>query len=55
MEKRTDKRGWLKFRLQHNLLLYAKSYAEGRAGYKELLMLVLDFKVNSWLKSILAE
>ena len=43
--------GRLKFRLSQNLLLQAKSYAAGRGSYIELIMLVLDFMVNSRVKT----
>ena len=36
----------LKFWLPQNLLFYAKVYAVGRASNTELLMLILDFKVD---------
>ena len=51
MGKTTDMFLWLKIRLPQTLLLLAKSYAAGRANNTELLMLVLDFKVNSRLKN----
>ena len=50
MGKRTDTFWWLKLRLPQTLPFYAKSYAAGRANNTELLMLVLDFKVNFRLK-----
>ena len=42
---------WLKFQLPQNLLLQVKSYAAHRGSYIKLLMLVLDFMVNSRLKT----
>ena len=51
MGKTTDTFLWLKIWLPQTLLLYAKSYAAGRANNTKLLMLVSDVKVNSRLKN----
>ena len=42
---------WLKIRLPQTLSLLAKSYVAGRVNNTELLMLVLDFRMNSRLKN----
>ena len=51
MEKTTDMFQRLRFWLPQNLPFYVKIYAAGRASKVELLMLVLDFKVDYRLKN----
>ena len=52
MEKTTDMSGRLKFWLPQNLLIKAKIYAADRSNNLELLILVLDFKVDYKLKTL---
>ena len=51
MGKTTDMFGRLKFWLPQNPSFQAKTCAAGRANNIDLLMLVLDFVVNSRLKN----
>ena len=51
MGKTTDMFGRLKFRLPQNLPFWTKTCAAGRANNIELLMLVLDLKVDFRLKN----
>ena len=50
MVKTTDRFGMMKFWPPQNLLFKAKTYAASRESNIELLIIVSDFMVNSWLK-----